>query len=116
VLEGANSPSQLSRLLVERARRLLADGDAPRCCEPFWRDVRAEFPRGVEFVSLYSRSDGLVHWRSCLDPAARHVEVDASHCGMGLSQRVYRALAAELAGIAATEGARQLGGAEALAA
>jgi len=103
VLEGANPSSKLSKLLLERARRLLGDRDEPRCCEPFWRDVRGQFPPGVRFVSLYSRTDGLVHWESCLDPAARHVEVDASHCGMGVSPRVYPVLASELGRIAAAE-------------
>jgi pimeloyl-ACP methyl ester carboxylesterase len=102
-LDGASSPSRLSGALVARARRLLADGDGARCCEPFWRDVRSPFPPEVEFVSLYSRSDGIVHWRGCLDPAARHVEVDASHCGMGMSARVYPVLADQLARIAAAQ-------------
>jgi pimeloyl-ACP methyl ester carboxylesterase len=103
VLEGASRLTPLSRVLVDRARRLLGDGESPRCCEPFWRDVRGAFPPGVTFVSLYSRSDGLVYWRGCLDPAARHVEVDASHCGMGVSARVYPVLADQLARIAAAE-------------
>jgi pimeloyl-ACP methyl ester carboxylesterase len=101
--EGASNLTPLSRVLVGRARRLLDDGDGPRCCEPFWRDLRGAFPVDVEFVSLYSRSDGIVHWRGCLDPAARHVEVDASHCGMGMSARVYPVLADQLARIAAAE-------------
>ena len=37
-------------------------------------------------TSIYSRSDGVVAWRSCLhDPGPRreNVEVRSSHCGMG---------------------------------
>ena len=41
---------------------------------------------------MYSRSDGVVDWRSCLDPAAELVEVGASHCGMAVSAQVYREL------------------------
>lgn len=115
-LDGARNPSRLSHALVERARRLLADAERPRCCEPFWRDVRGPFPPGVEFVSLYSRTDGLVYWRSCLDAAARQVEVDASHCGMGVSASVYAVVADELAGIARLEHGPGELGAEALAA
>ena len=111
-LDGATDPSPVSRALIARTRRLLADGQ--RCCEPFWRDVRAPFPDEVSFVSLYSKTDAIVNWLACLDPAARHVEVDASHCGMGVSRHVYRALAGELERIAGAQ--RAAPGEQALAA
>jgi pimeloyl-ACP methyl ester carboxylesterase len=60
------------------------------CCECFWRDMQADFPSGVGYVSIYSRSDGIVDWHSCLDPAAKHVEIGASHCGMAVSAHAYR--------------------------
>ena len=51
----------------------------------------------MRYVSVYSRSDGIVDWRACLDPAAdQHIEVRASHCGMALSEDVYRLLAGTL--------------------
>jgi pimeloyl-ACP methyl ester carboxylesterase len=111
-LDGAADPNPLSRALIERTRRLLADGD--RCCERFWNDIRAPFPERVPFVSMYSKTDAIVNWQACLDPAARHLEVDASHCGMGVSQHVFRALATELARIAAAE--QMADGGQALAA
>jgi triacylglycerol lipase len=61
------------------------------CCERFWEDMQAEFPSGVGYVSIYSRSDGIVDWHACLDPAADHVEIAASHCGMAVSREAYRA-------------------------
>jgi triacylglycerol lipase len=68
------------------------------CCEPFRADLPAEFPSSVRYLSVYSRSDGIVDWRACLDPAADElIEVHASHCGMGLSEQVYRLLAGALA-------------------
>jgi pimeloyl-ACP methyl ester carboxylesterase len=68
------------------------------CCEPFRTDLPADFPTDVRYVSVYSRSDGIVDWRACLDPAAdRHIEVRSSHCGMAVSEDVYRLLAATLA-------------------
>jgi pimeloyl-ACP methyl ester carboxylesterase len=73
------------------------------CCREFWAQHEAEFPAGVGFVSIYSRSDGIVRWRSCLDPAAQAVEVRASHCGMAVNADVYRAVAASLEGIRAAE-------------
>jgi pimeloyl-ACP methyl ester carboxylesterase len=66
------------------------------CCERFWDDMQADFPAGVGYVSIYSRSDGIVDWRSCLDPAAEHVEIQASHCGMAVSRQAYRATAESL--------------------
>jgi triacylglycerol lipase len=66
------------------------------CCERFWDDLQADFPSGVGYISIYSRSDGIVDWRACLDPAAEHVEVQASHCGMAVSGQAYRATAQAL--------------------
>jgi hypothetical protein len=67
-----------------------------RCCERFWEDLEAEFPAGVGYVSIYSRSDGIVSWKSCLDPAAECVEVRASHLGMAANPEAYTAIAAAL--------------------
>lgn len=63
------------------------------CCTKFWEQHRGAFPEEVGFVSVYSRTDGVVKWRACLDPAADHVEVDASHCGMAVHGGAYRAVA-----------------------
>jgi triacylglycerol lipase len=68
------------------------------CCAGFYRDLRAPVPRDVGFVSIYSRTDGMVDWRSCLDPAAELAEVHSSHAGMSVHPRVYRAIATALSG------------------
>jgi len=73
------------------------------CCEDTRALAGTPFPPGVGFTAIYSRSDGIVDWRACLDPAAAHVEVDASHCGMSVHAATYRALAGALAGFAADE-------------
>ena len=67
------------------------------CCECFWRDMEADFPSEVGYVSIYSRSDGIVDWHACLDPAAEHVEIQASHCGMAVSGQAYRTVGEALA-------------------
>src|SRR3954454_11008738 len=69
------------------------------CCTDFWEQLEADFPPGMGFVSIYSRSDGIVKWRSCLDAAAEQVEVSASHCGMAVNPEVYRAVAQTLEGL-----------------
>ena len=68
------------------------------CCEAFRADLGAGFPGGVRYVCVYSRSDGIVDWRACLDGAAPAlVEIDASHCGMALSREAYEVVASALA-------------------
>jgi triacylglycerol lipase len=75
-------------------KRSCLDGD---CCASFWDDLAGPLPAGVGFVAVYSRSDGVVDWRACLDPCADdHVEVRASHCGMAVNPGVWRAVAAAL--------------------
>lgn len=63
------------------------------CCAAYREDLRAPLPGGVRAVSIYSRSDGIVSWRACLDPYAEQVEVQSSHGGMSVNLEVYRALA-----------------------
>jgi triacylglycerol lipase len=76
------------------------------CCSDYWQDFAVDFPPGVGFVSIYSRTDGIVKWRACLDPAAEVVEVRASHLGMAVNAEVYRAVAASLEGLRAAEAAK----------
>jgi hypothetical protein len=68
------------------------------CCAGVTDELSATFPGGVGFASFYSRRDGIVDWRACLDPAADCVEVESSHCGMGMHPGAYRAIATALSG------------------
>jgi triacylglycerol lipase len=68
-----------------------------KCCERFRASLDGPLPDGVGYVAVYSRSDGVVQWRSCLDPAADElVEVSASHCGMGVNAQAFLAVAEAL--------------------
>ncbi len=67
------------------------------CCADFRDDLRAPLPHDIRAVAIYSRSDGVVSWRACLDPCARQIEVDSSHSGMSVNRAVYRVLAKILA-------------------
>jgi triacylglycerol lipase len=58
------------------------------CCARFRRELRAPLAGDLEAVSIYSRSDGIVGWKSCLDQEMRQVEVDTSHIGMGFEPEV----------------------------
>jgi pimeloyl-ACP methyl ester carboxylesterase len=86
-------------------KRSCLDGD---CCASFWEQLAGPVPRGVGFVSVYSRSDGIVDWHSCLDPHADQVEIRASHMGMAVSPAAYRAVADALAGFRGHESRQRL--------
>ena len=71
------------------------------CCEPFRTDLEQRFPPGVRYVCVYSRTDGIVDWRACVDGAADElVEIRASHCGMAVSVQAYEQVARALAAFA----------------
>jgi hypothetical protein len=52
--------------------------------------------RQVPFVSIYSRDDRIVDWRSHLDPDARHREVRTTHGGLLCSTAALTTVAEEL--------------------
>jgi pimeloyl-ACP methyl ester carboxylesterase len=68
-----------------------------QCAEALAEELARPFPSEVAYTSVYSRSDGVVDWRACLDPAAEHVEVRSSHVGMSVHPDVYRILGDRLA-------------------
>ena len=54
------------------------------------------FPQDVAYTSVYSESDAIIDWHTCLDPAAECVEVDCSHSGMGTDDVVAALVATRL--------------------
>jgi pimeloyl-ACP methyl ester carboxylesterase len=68
------------------------------CCGGFWEDLQKPLRDDVGYLSVYSKSDGVVRWRSCLDPHADLLEIEASHCGMAVSPRAWRAVEQALTG------------------
>ena len=75
-------------------RRSCIDGE---CCAGFWSDLAGPLPARVGLVAVYSRSDGIVDWRACLDPHAdEQVEIAASHLGMAVSPAAWKAIASAL--------------------
>jgi hypothetical protein len=56
-------------------------------------------PLPVPTTSVYSRSDGVVAWRSCLEeegPGRENVEVACSHTGMGFHPATFAVIADRL--------------------
>jgi triacylglycerol lipase len=70
------------------------DGD---CCADFTARLRAPLDPDMPALAVHSRTDGIVDWRACVDPHARCVEIDGSHCGMAVNPAVYRELEVLLA-------------------
>jgi pimeloyl-ACP methyl ester carboxylesterase len=62
--------------------------------------AESKLPPPVRSASIYSKSDGVVAWDCCLEPAAPHtqnIEVDAAHCAMAFDAKVLRTVADLLA-------------------
>jgi pimeloyl-ACP methyl ester carboxylesterase len=74
-----------------------ADCTSGECARLSWEQSQAKLDRSVAFTSVYSRRDGVIDWRSCLDPAAKTVEVSTSHLGMALDPVVYDIIGRTLA-------------------
>jgi pimeloyl-ACP methyl ester carboxylesterase len=61
---------------------------------------RERNPIQVPITAVYSKSDGVVDWRACIDrtsPHVEHVRVRSSHVGLGFSPEVLRVVATHLA-------------------
>jgi triacylglycerol lipase len=61
---------------------------AGSCARQSFEESREPVPADVSFTAIYSRRDGIVDWRACVDPLAHAVEVTASHVGMAVDPRV----------------------------
>ena len=67
------------------------------CARLSWEQSRQDLHPSVQFTSVFSRRDGVIDWRGCLDPAARTVEVATSHLGMAFDPVVFDVVAGALA-------------------
>jgi hypothetical protein len=57
-------------------------------------------PIPVPMTSIFSKTDGIVHWQSCLEtegPERENVEVASSHTGMGFHAEALTVVADRLA-------------------
>lgn len=61
---------------------------------------RNRIPIEVPITAVYSRADGIVDWRACIDrvsPDVENVEVSSTHVGMGIDPDVWTVVATRLA-------------------
>jgi triacylglycerol lipase len=109
------APSAVHRALLMNVQLLLtlqrygfpkvmgADCTAGECAQSMWEEAQTAFPDGLAFTSIYSRRDGIMDWRACLDPAATAVEVPTSHIGMAIDPVVFDVVTFALADLAAQQ-------------
>ena len=82
-------------LVAEAYRARGVDLDALEAEVEARNRVRLELP----ITAIYSRSDGVVAWKACLDPwnpQVEHREVGTTHLGLGFSPEVYGLIARRL--------------------
>ena len=86
---------QLYGLTTDRIARNGCFTDTCRC--RYTRDYSSPFPAAVPLTSIYTRGDGVVHWKGCVVPYADCIEVTGSHVGLAFNRKAYRAVATALA-------------------
>ncbi|MFT6032292.1 MAG: hypothetical protein ACI854_000821 [Arenicella sp.] len=62
--------------------------------------ARESRPIRVPITAIYSKRDGIVGWQASIDklnPQTEHIEVKATHLGLGISPDVFKVLAKKLA-------------------
>jgi pimeloyl-ACP methyl ester carboxylesterase len=59
--------------------------------------LQQALPSGVRETNVYSRTDGVVDWRTCIRDGATRVEVPGTHVGLIVNRHVYEELAGLLA-------------------
>jgi triacylglycerol lipase len=86
----------LGRVGIPGTLRFSCAGGA--CCRQFWDDLAAPLPASVGSLCVYTRTDGVVDWRACVDPAGERLEaIGATHCGLIAHPAVLHATATALA-------------------
>ena len=72
---------------------------AGSCARQSFDESRQPVSGDVGFTAIYSKRDGIVDWRACIDPLATAVEVRSSHLGMAVDPTVLRVVRLALAGV-----------------
>ncbi|MCH8815296.1 MAG: hypothetical protein IH957_09420 [Chloroflexi bacterium] len=59
--------------------------------------LRADFPPSIPKRAIYTKTDGVVDWRFCIDEEDTDIEVRGTHVGLAFNPQVYRAIGEFLA-------------------
>ncbi|HEY7037874.1 MAG TPA: alpha/beta fold hydrolase [Methylomirabilota bacterium] len=98
----------------DHVRERLQREDRPDCFTghcgcPAVTGLESAFPSSVPQIAVYTRSDGIVDWRVCVnDDPATDVEVAGTHVALVANPGAYRAIARHLAAASGTAARRAL--------
>ena len=68
------------------------------CPCPFATSLRNDLPESVRRTAIYTETDGVVDWRSCVEEDERlNIKVNSTHIGLAFNPQVYRRVAKLLA-------------------
>jgi len=93
---------QFSNTVRQRVRNERAQ-ERPGCYTGFCdcktaTSLQNNLPAGIEQTAIYTRSDGIVDWRFCInDDPATNFEVSGTHGGLAFNPAVYSLIAKRLA-------------------
>ena len=106
-------PSMVRQVITLGTPFRLAEGDHS-AAEPMWQQLEPYFveelaalrapepdkpPLLVPSTAIYTRTDGIVRWHTCIDaegPRRENIEVYGSHSGLGVNPAVFIAIADRL--------------------
>jgi triacylglycerol lipase len=99
VEDSANALVITMARLVSRLRNM-DDGCLTQSCSCGMM-LAERHPAEIPTTAIYSKTDGVVHWESCVDRSGaktvENIEVMASHVGMGVNTEVFKIVADRLA-------------------
>jgi pimeloyl-ACP methyl ester carboxylesterase len=90
---------EIARRMPEHVRQVVTLGSPLAAPDRGLSGARWREPPPAPCTSIYSRTDGIVHWRQSLEPESDHtenIEVPGSHCGLGFNPLVLYAIADRL--------------------
>jgi pimeloyl-ACP methyl ester carboxylesterase len=90
--------------ILQRQGGATKDAKKPHCYSgyctcAFLDSLRDEFPADVPQIAIYTRTDGVVDWRCCINEMGdgTDIEVPGTHVGLAFNPQVYRHIANFLA-------------------
>ena len=87
------------RIMARRSDpSILQDCYTGHCSCDFLNSLRRPVPPSVSHVAIYTKSDGVVDWRRCMnEDSDTDIEVSSTHVGLVFNPQVYRHIAERLA-------------------
>jgi pimeloyl-ACP methyl ester carboxylesterase len=82
----------------QRRRTVERDCFTGNCTCGFASAARSDFPAAIPTAAIYTETDGVVDWRSCIEEdETKNTKVSGTHVGLAFNPQVYRQIAKLLA-------------------